>query len=152
MSSIEADSGDQNATANVALLVIDDDIVDQEIVKRSFKKARLKHSLVFANNGEEGLRIMRGQDPNVRLHEPYMVLLDLNMPVMDGFEVLDEIRKDNELQDKVVFVLSTSDDERDVKRAYNFGISGYIKKSDITQGFAEATRMLSSYGNVIVFP
>ncbi|MEY8883080.1 response regulator [Donghicola sp. XS_ASV15] len=152
MSSIEAVSDDQNPSANVAFLVIDDDVVDQEIVKRSFKKAHLKHPLIFANNGEEGLRIMRGEDPNVRLNEPYMVLLDLNMPVMDGFEVLDAIRKDDQLQDKVVFVLSTSDDERDVKRAYHSGISGYIKKNDIAKGFTEATRMLSSYGNVIVFP
>lgn len=136
----------------VTLLVVEDDVVDQEIVKRSFKRAELSHPLVFANNGSEALKIMRGEAPEISLREPYMVLLDLNMPVMDGFEMLDEMRKDASLRDKVVFVLTTSDDERDVKRAYATGISGYIKKGNIAEGFSAATKMLSSYGEVVIFP
>ena len=152
MTAINADDRSPSVRETVTLLVVEDDVVDQEIVKRSFKRADLAHPLVFANNGLEALKIMRGEKPDVSLQEPYMVLLDLNMPVMDGFEMLNEMRNDEKLQDKVVFVLSTSDDDRDVKRAYASGISGYIQKGNIAEGFSAATKMLSSYGDVVIFP
>lgn len=152
MNAVKADDRFPSGREAVTLLVVEDDVVDQEIVKRSFKRADLSHPLVFANNGFEALKIMRGEEPDVALQEPYMVLLDLNMPVMDGFEMLDEMRSDQNLRDKVVFVLSTSDDESDVKRAYASGISGYIKKGNIAEGFSAATKMLSSYGDVVIFP
>lgn len=152
MTAVKADDRFPSGREAVTLLVVEDDVVDQEIVKRSFKRADLSHPLVFANNGFEALKIMRGEEPDVALQEPYMVLLDLNMPVMDGFEMLDEMRSDQNLRDKVVFVLSTSDDESDVKRAYASGISGYIKKGNIAEGFSAATKMLSSYGDVVIFP
>ncbi len=152
MTAMMADDGFPSVKEAVTLLVVEDDIVDQEIVKRSFQRADLSHPLVFANNGYEALKIMRGEEPGIALQEPYMVLLDLNMPVMDGFEMLDEVRRDDNLRDKVIFILSTSDDERDVKRAYATGISGYIKKGNIAEGFTAATKMLSSFGNVVTFP
>lgn len=139
-------------TTNVSVLVVEDDVVDQEIVQRSFKRAKLKHPLVFAGNGQEALQIMRGEHPEASIKSPYLVLMDLNMPVMDGFELLDEMRADNALKDKIVFVLSTSDDEGDVKRAYSHGIAGYIQKGDISEGFTEATKMLSSFSNVVIMP
>ncbi|NVO21779.1 response regulator [Donghicola sp. C2-DW-16] len=151
-SGFPAGESSSRGDANVTVLVVEDDIVDQEIVQRSFKRAKLSHPLIFAENGFEALKIMRGEHPKTKIQGPYMVLLDLNMPVMDGFEVLEEMRSDRELRDKVVFVLSTSDDEGDVKRAYSRGISGYIQKGDISEGFSEATKMLSSFSNVVIMP
>lgn len=147
-----AEVAHKSADKPMTILMVDDDVVDQEILQRAVARAQLPYQLVFADNGKEGLKIMRGENRDAQLSEPYVVLLDLNMPVLDGFGVLEEMRKDPKLKEKVVFVMSTSDDEGDVSRAYSYGISGYIQKSDISEGFDPATELLAKYRNTVILP
>jgi CheY-like chemotaxis protein len=81
-----------------------------------------------------------------------LILLDLNMPRMDGIEFLKELRKDEELKKSIVFIMTTSDADEDKVKAYNLGVAGYILKSNPANAFLEATALLDTYWRVVEFP
>jgi DNA-binding NarL/FixJ family response regulator len=96
--------------------------------------------------------MMRGECQGDKLLPPYLVTLDLNMPRMDGFEFLEEVRNDPSLQRAVIFVLSTSDSPKDVAAAYSANIAGYIVKDDLGDSFTRALNMIDIYTKVVELP
>src|SRR3982751_3166509 len=97
----------------VNILVVEDDEIDVESLKRLFSKKDIKNPVHYASNGIEALEIMRGENNHAKVLKPYIVLLDINMPMMNGIEFLKEIRSDENLKDTVVFVLTTSPRDED---------------------------------------
>lgn len=140
------------ADGEVKLLIVEDDEVDLIGMKRTLKRMRLANSLFVAKDGVEALEILRGENGHEKLEQPFIVLLDLNMPRMGGLEFLEAIRKDNDLKGTVVFVMTTSSDQRDIDAAYSKGIAGYIVKSDAEQTFPQALEMLDHYWRLIELP
>ncbi|MBU2863683.1 response regulator [Reinekea forsetii] len=132
----------------VNILLIEDDEIDAEIVRRAFKQLRIANPVTRARNGQEGLDILR----NNTIDKPRIVLLDLNMPVMNGFEFLDAIRDDDDIKDTVIFVLTTSKSQADLLAAYKKNIAGYIVKSELDSGFESLINMLTSYWRIIELP
>ncbi|HEU5089097.1 MAG TPA: response regulator [Roseiflexaceae bacterium] len=127
------------------VLLVDDDEVDVMNVQRAFKKNNIINPLYVAHNGLEALELLRGNKiPNERR----LVLLDLNMPKMNGLEFLREVRKDPELRSLTVIVLTTSADERDKVEAYNLNVAGYIVKPVTFQSFVEAVATLNTYWSI----
>ena len=108
----------------INILLIEDDTLDQMEVKRTLERKNILHNLRIARNGEDALTVL--QDSNSPT--PDVILLDLNMPKMNGFEFLTNLRTDDRLRDVKVFVLSTSDEGDDKLNAQKLGISGYITK------------------------
>jgi len=139
------------ASLPISLLLIDDDDVEAEMVKRSFKKARIANEVIRAKDGVEGLAILRGESDKV-VPDPVLILLDLNMPRMNGIEFLQELRKDERLKKKPVFVLTTSKDQKDVAAAYDSNVSGYIVKSNAGNDFMELLDMIEMYWRLVEFP
>jgi len=137
---------------DVGILLVEDDEVDQLAIKRAFNKMKIKNPLIIAEDGQdaiEQLRAMNGGD----LHRPYLIILDLNMPRMNGFEFLEAIRNDKDLLDSVVFVLTTSKDEKDKLEAYNQNIAGYMVKGDLaSKNYQGALQMLEHYWRVVELP
>ena len=132
----------------VNILVVEDDAVDVRAITRAIRKRRIDNPIVVAQDGIEALALLRGHLPR-----PYLVLLDLNMPRLDGFGVLDEIRNDPLLKDTIVFVLTTSDDDMDKVAAYNKNIAGYLVKNDHAgQQFVNVVSMLESFVLSVRFP
>ena len=109
----------------VSILLVDDDEVDRRAVMRSFQKHKIENPIMTARDGREALEILRGEGGDA-LERPYMILLDLRMPRMDGLEFLAELRGDPKLRDSIVFVLTTSDLEKDRTESYNYNVAGYI--------------------------
>lgn len=109
-----------------SILHVEDDIVDSMVVERILKKKNISSKLYKAKNGVEALDLLRGK--NGEGINPEIILLDLNMPKMNGLEFLRELREDPTLKSIKVFVLTTSDDENDKKTAYKYNVSGYIIK------------------------
>ncbi len=109
-------------------LLIEDDIIDVKTVKRALKKSNLEVNLFVATNGEEAISKLLGKNGYEKIPFPSIVILDLNMPRMNGIEFLTKIREDDELRSLIVIVLTTSQDERDVYDAYNKNVAGYIGK------------------------
>jgi len=136
----------------VTFLLVDDDDVDVMVLKRAFKLLKIANPVVEASDGAVALDILRGENGHSRLKKPYIVLLDLNMPRMNGIEFLDEIRNDANLRRTVIFVLTTSNDERDKFEAYENHVAGYIVKGDAGETFLQALEMLDRYWRVVELP
>jgi CheY-like chemotaxis protein len=126
--------------------------VDVMNVQRAFKKNNIINPLYVANNGLEALALLRGQGTVAILGPRRMILLDLNMPKMNGLEFLRAIREDPQLRPLTVVVLTTSDDERDRIEAYNLNVAGYILKPVTFTAFVEAMATLNKYWTINEFP
>lgn len=131
------------------VLLVEDDEVDVMNVRRAFEKNRIANPLWVAGNGLDALAVLRGDEmPRQRR----LVLLDLNMPRMNGIEFLRELRADPELHGTPVVVLTTSDDERDRVEAYNLNVAGYILKPVTFMNFVEAMATLNKYWTLVEMP
>ena len=136
----------------VSVLLVEDDDVDVEVVRRGFKKHKIANPVTAAADGIEALEILRGEGGHEPLQRPYIILLDLNMPRMNGIEFLRAIRDDAELSDSVIFVLTTSENETDRVRAYKLHVAGYMVKSQVGPSFKKAIDLLSQYWTAVVLP
>ncbi|ABG31124.1 response regulator [Roseobacter denitrificans] len=139
-------------TAPVKFLIVDDDQVSVMAIKRALKKLRIINPVLVAKDGQQALDLLRGECGQDKLLPPFLITLDLNMPRMDGFEFLDEVRKDPQLHQAVIFVLSTSDAPKDVDAAYEKNIAGYIVKNDLGNSFIKAINMIDSYARIVELP
>jgi CheY-like chemotaxis protein len=133
----------------VNILLVEDDEVDVMNVRRAFQKNDIRNPLWVAGNGLEGLDLLRGGDIP---RERRLVLLDLNMPRMNGIEFLRELRADPALRLTPVVVLTTSDDERDRVDAYGLNVAGYILKPVTFSSFVEAMATLNRYWTLVEYP
>src|ERR1700677_4095807 len=136
----------------VQLLHVEDDDICLMGLNRAFKVAKFANLVSFAHDGIEALEMLRGTNGRPRLPRPFLILLDLNMPRMDGIEFLKELRKDEELKKSIVFVMTTSGADEDKVKAYNLGVAGYIVKSNPANAFLEATALLDTYWRGAEFP
>ena len=111
------------------ILLIEDDELDVISVKRSLKKLNTDYELFTAYNGIEALEMLRGKEGEQLMQPlPNLILLDLNMPKMNGIEFLKLLRSDNSLKHIKVFVMTTSGEENDRKVTESLGVSGYLIK------------------------
>ena len=123
------------------ILLVEDDLVDVKTVKRAFQDLGTNCGLTHASNGEEALQIL-SQDPL-----PSLILLDLNMPVMNGLEFLEEKAGKPRFSSIPTVVLTTSNHEQDKRRAYEFGVAGYLVKPFQYKVFVERIGILLQYWN-----
>ena len=141
------------ARKTVTILMADDDLEDQMLVRNAWEKSRLNNDLRFVDDGEQLLDYLhrRGAhaDP-IDSPRPGVILLDLNMPKKDGLEALEEIKNDPGLRRIPVVVLTTSKAEEDIIRSYNLGVSGFIAKPVTFGGLVEAIKALGRYWFEIV--
>ncbi|MBT0571766.1 response regulator [Curvibacter sp. CHRR-16] len=137
---------------NFSVLLVEDDDVATESVLRSFKRHGIGCTTVTACDGLEALSIIRGEHENKQLQGPYLVLLDLNMPRMDGFEFLHVVRADPKLKQTVIFILTTSSRDADRARAYEENVAGYMVKSAVGPQFSLLASFLDKYATSNYLP
>jgi len=136
----------------VNILLVEDDEIDAEAIERAFRKQRIANPVHVVCNGIEALEALRGGNGRAPLRRPLLVLLDLNMPKMNGLEFLEELRRDEDHKDHIVFVLTTSDDDRDKVAAYEKQVAGYIVKSKAGDDFVDLMGLLACYWRYVEFP
>jgi CheY-like chemotaxis protein len=136
----------------VTVLLVDDDDVDVQAVRRAFRRAKIANPVEVARDGLEALAMLRGEGGRPPFPRPYIVILDLNMPRMDGIEFLTEVRKDPDHHDAVIFVLTTSKADEDRAASYDKNVAGYIVKSDVGEGFLNVINLLDCYWRVVLLP
>lgn len=143
-----------NHTANqqhfktVSLFIIDDDDLDTTALRRSLHRLRLLNPLYRARDGIEALNMLR----NNQVPSPYIILLDINMPRMNGIEFLETLRADPVLTHSVVFVLTTSKSDEDILAAYREHVAGYLLKQRMDNDFMQVIGLLDHYWRVIELP
>lgn len=138
--------------ATVHVLLVEDNEVDVEAVRRAFRRERIANPLVVAQDGEEALALLRGDGGREPVPRPRVVLLDLNLPRMSGLDLLSVLRSDPVLNDTVVIVLTTSTADADVVGAYQHNVAGYIAKEHVGEGFMRLTGLLDAYWRVVTLP
>lgn len=138
--------------STVNILLVEDDEIDVKTITRAFKELKIANPIFRARDGIEALEILRSTDEATQVPQPFIVILDLNMPRMGGLELLETIRKDPLLLRTVVFVMTTSAAEEDRIRAYNHNVAGYILKQNSGHTFLEAISMLELYWRVVELP
>jgi CheY-like chemotaxis protein len=134
------------------LLHVEDDDLDIIGLQRAFEAAKIANPITVAHDGIEALETLRGINGRARLPRPFIILLDLNMPRMDGIRFLQEIRRDEELKQAIVFIMTTSNADSDKVKSYELGVAGYIVKADPAKSFLEATALLDTYWKIVEFP
>lgn len=134
----------------VVILLVEDDLADQKLIKMSLSREKIINEIQIANNGEEALAyLQRSKNGGDEAPMPDLILLDLNMPRMDGKEFLKLMKSDDELSSIPVVILTTSDSDKDILGGYELQASGYIKKPVSLQEFQDVIQNLCDYWFVI---
>lgn len=136
----------------VTLLIVEDDAVDRESVIRGLRRIKIANVIATASDGVEALDRLRGTGGQEPLPRPLVVLLDLNLPRMNGSEFLAELRADEDLADTIVVVLTTSESSSDIRRAYEYDVAGYIVKQRVGADFVRLVELLETFWRVIELP
>lgn len=138
------------AMNDVHILIVEDDDVDVMAIKRMLVNVDREIAFSVAYNGEEAIDFLRKLHRESTEHKHLIVLLDLNMPRMTGHEFLTVIRNDPELRKTIVFVLTTSTDERDMEKSYEKHVSGYIPKDRLNED--NLRQLIENYLSLVMLP
>jgi len=134
------------------VLLVEDDDVDAEIIQRAFKAYHTPYPLTHVHDGLEALEVLRGEHGRPRLAPPYVILLDIHLPRMNGIEFLRALRQDAALMWSIVFVLTISDHYENIVSAYREHVAGYFLKTKVNQHVAQLMYLLETYTLLGVFP
>jgi CheY-like chemotaxis protein len=132
-------------TPEVTILLVEDDDVDAMAVQRGLLTARINSPMVRARDGVEALEFLLGTAGKKKLRPPYLLLVDISMPRLDGLGLVRAIRGNPALQRTVIFMLTTSDSDRDQMAAYDSHVAGYIVKSNFPGHYNHLAHMLEYY-------
>jgi CheY-like chemotaxis protein len=133
------------------IVLVEDDDGDAKALQRAFQRAKIANPLIRVRDGVEALDLLRGQ-MDIIPPRKFVVLCDINMPRMNGLELLAEIRKDPKLCKTLIFMLTTSDDRSDIDTAYRNNVAGYIVKSRAGHMFLDLMNTLDAYWRVVELP
>jgi CheY-like chemotaxis protein len=135
------------------VLLVEDSPTDVELTREVLQDARVANELHSVSDGEAAMRFLRREGEHAGAPRPDFVLLDLNLPRMSGLEVLAQIKDDPELVDIPVIMLTTSEDEADVMRAYKSHANSYITKPMDLDQFIAVVRSIEGYWlSIVRFP
>ena len=131
--------------STVSIIIADDDVDDQLMIREALEEARVSNPIVVVSDGRELLDFLQKEIAGGASTQSFLILLDLNMPGMDGREALAEMKADNRLKRVPVVVLTTSDAEEDIFNTYDLGVSSFVVKPLTFDKLVEVMEKLTSY-------
>ncbi len=134
----------------IEILLVEDNPADVRLTKEAFKDAKVFNHMHAVHDGEEAMAFLQRAGKYANAPRPDLILLDLNLPKKDGREVLGEIKKDLDLKRIPVVVLTTSDDEKDILKAYNLHVNAYIKKPVDLEQFMRIVEAVEEFWLTVV--
>jgi CheY-like chemotaxis protein len=139
---------------DVTILLVEDDPGHTRLIEKNLRRANIMNKIAFATNGQEALDYLfcEGAYDNNKHTSHLLVMLDLNMPVLDGYQVLERMKNDERTRRIPVVILTTTDDPREVRRCYELGCNVYITKPVDYEQFSEAIRKLGLFLLVATIP
>ena len=138
----------------VIILIAEDDEGHAALIKKNLKRAGIKNDIVHFKDGQDTLDFLfkKGDGPQRRMGVPYLLLLDIRMPKVDGVEVLRQVRGDNELKKIPVVMITTTDDPKEVENCHLIGCSNYVTKPIDYDKFVAAIKQLGLFLLVVEVP
>jgi CheY-like chemotaxis protein len=138
--------------SNVTILLVEDDDIDAKTVERGIANAKIANPLIRAHDGIEAMEMLLGTNGRSRIEPPYLLLVDIRMPRLDGLGLIRRIRSNPLLHRTIIFVLTTSDSDRDRTAAYDAHVAGYVVKSNSPEQFHALAKMLEYYILIVAPP
>ena len=129
----------------IEILLVEDSPSDANLTIREFSKAKIANNLHWVEDGETAMEYLRNQGEFTDAPRPDLILLDLNLPGMDGREVLEEVKSDTDLKRIPVVILTTSNDEQDVLRSYNLNANCYVTKPIDIEQFINVVQLIKEF-------
>lgn len=129
----------------INILLVEDSESDANLTIKEFKKSKIPNNLHWVEDGESAIAYLRKQDEYANAASCDLILLDLNLPGMDGQEVLAEVKSDPDLKQIPVVVLTTSADEQDVLKSYNLNANCYLTKPVDIQQFLQVVQLINNF-------
>lgn len=129
----------------IEILMVEDNPADVRLTREAFKDAKVLNNLNVVGDGEEAMTYLRKEGRYSGSPRPDLILLDLNLPKKDGREVLEEIKKDEDLKRIPIVVLTTSDNEKDILKAYNLHVNAYVTKPVVLDQFIRIVEAIEDF-------
>jgi two-component system, chemotaxis family, response regulator Rcp1 len=129
----------------IDILLVEDNAGDVRLTQEVLKTSKVRNNLIVANNGQEALNCLRRQGKYAETARPDLILLDLNLPVMDGREVLEKIKDDKDLKSIPVVILTASKAEEDILKTYNLHANFYVTKPVDLEQFVKVVKSLEDF-------
>jgi len=141
-------------TQDVTILLVEDDPGHARLIEKNLRRSNLMNSIVKASDGQQALDYLfsQGRYAGSERASSLLVLLDLKMPEIDGYQVLERMKADERTQHIPVIILTTTDDAREVSRCYDLGCSIYVTKPVDYEQFTQAVRSLGLFLSIVTVP
>lgn len=141
-------------TQDVTILLVEDDPGHARLIEKNLRRSNIKNDIIAIDDGQQALDYLFGEGMYAGCERApsLLILLDLNMPVVDGYQVLERMKADERTRHIPVIILTTTDDNREVARCYNLGCNVYITKPVDYAQFSEAIRKLRLFLSVVTVP
>lgn len=138
----------------VVIIIAEDDEGHATLIKKNLKRSGIVNEIIHFSGGQETLDYLfqKGKGPKRKNGKPFMLLLDIRMPKVDGVEVLRQVKNDPELKKMPVIMITTTDDPREVEKCHALGCSNYVTKPIDYDKFVEAIRQLGLFLLVVEVP
>ena len=143
-----------NTAQNVTILLVEDKPGHARLVEKNLRRANINNPIVTVGDGGQAMAYVFREGPysDVPMPENLLVLLDLNLPVMDGYQVLRRMKENEATRRIPVIILTTTDDPREIHRCYDLGCNVYLTKPVDYEDFSEAIRKLGLFLSVVAIP
>jgi CheY-like chemotaxis protein len=138
----------------VTILLVEDDPGHARLIEKNLRRSNITNEIVSLSGGQQAVDYLFGEGmyANAKRPSPMLVMLDLNMPELDGYQVLRRMKNDERTRRIPVVILTTTDDAREVQRCYDLGCNVYITKPVDYEQFAEAIRKIGLFLSVVTVP
>lgn len=140
--------------AKLTILLVEDDPGHARLIEKNLRRSNVSNHLLKFQDGQEVVDFLFSTHPSAQQGEPgeYLILLDLNLPVLSGYQVLERIRSNHRTRNIPVIILTTTDDRQEIDRCYQLGCSVFVTKPVDYQHFSEAIRKLGLFLSIANFP
>ena len=135
---------------SVKIVMIEDDHGHAKLIEKNIRRANISNEIVHFDSGQPALDYLFSEE--IRANGPMLILLDINLPDMQGTDILAEVKKDDRLKRAPVVVLTTTDDKTEIQRCYDLGCNVYITKPVDYESFSGAIRQLGLFLSVMQAP
>ena len=139
-------------TKPLNILLVEDDDGDARAVARAFQKSKIANKIFRAIDGLDALDVLKGNNGKEKIPNPCLLLVDLNMPRMNGIDLIKALRQDPEWHKTIVFVLTTSKRDEDKAASYDLNVSGYVLKETAGHDFLNLINLMESYWRIVEMP